>query len=60
MTLYEFIEMAVDNCYPCYIWDNNKEENIFGGILSDIPDELLEREITSWELENGKIGFNID
>lgn len=60
MNLYEFIEMAVDNYYPCYVWDNNKEKNIFEGELSDIPYELFEREVTSWEIDNGKIGFNID
>ena len=26
----------------------------------DIPDELLEHEITSWEISEGKIGFNIN
>ena len=31
MTLYDFIEMAVDNIYDCYVWDNNKEENVFEG-----------------------------
>ena len=60
MTLYNFIEMAVDNYYECYVWDNNKEEDVFEGRIDDIPDELLEHEITSWEVTNGKIGFNID
>ena len=60
MTLYDFIEMAIDNYYECYVWDNNKEENVFEGTIDDIPDGLLEHKITSWEIKNGKIGFNID
>lgn len=60
MTLYEFIEMAIDNSYDCYVWDNNTEDNVFEGKMDNIPDELLEREITSWEISEGKIGFNID
>lgn len=60
MTLYDFVEMAVDSYYSCYIWDNYKGENIYEGELGDIPDELLEHEITSWEICEGKIGFNID
>lgn len=60
MTLYDFIEMAVDAYYDCYVWDNNQEENIFVGKIENISDELLEREITSWEISEGKIGFNID
>ena len=31
MTLYDFIEMAIDNIYDCYVWDNNKKENVFEG-----------------------------
>ena len=60
MTLYDFIEMAVANHYECYVWDINKEEIVFEGILDDIPDELLECEIVSWEVANGRFGFNID
>ena len=60
MTLRDFIEMAVDNIYDCYVWDNNNEANIFEGKIYDIPDELLECEITSWEISEGKIGFNIE
>lgn len=60
MTLYDFIEMAIDTIYDCYIWDNHKEKNIFEGEICDIPDELLEHKITSWEISEGKIGFNIN
>ena len=60
ITLQDFIEMAIDDCYICYIWDNEKEEQIFCGELADIPDELLEQEFTSWEIDNGRIRFNIN
>ena len=60
ITLQEFIEMAIDDCYSCYIWDNEKEEEVFCGEMVDIPEELLEQEFTSWEIDSGRIGFNIN
>lgn len=60
MLLNEFVEMALDNSYECYIWDNEQEENIYAGTLGEIPDDLLEAEVTSWELEGNKIGFNVN
>ena len=60
ITLQDFIEMAIDDYYSCYIWDNEKEEQVFCGELADIPGELLEQEFASWEIENGKIGLNIN
>ena len=60
MTLQDFIDMAIDNYYDCYIWDNEKEEEVFCGEMVDIPEELLEQEFTSWEIDNGRIGFNIN
>ena len=60
MTLQDFVDMAIDNYYDCYVWDNKKEHNVFRGTLDDIPDELLECEFSSWEIEDGKIGLNIN
>ena len=60
MTLQDFIDMAIDNYYDCCVWDNEKEEQVFYGELTDIPDELLECEFSSWEIYNGKIGLNIN
>ena len=60
ITIQDFIDMAIDDCYSCYIWDNEKEEEVFKGTIDDIPDELLECEFSSWEIENGKIGLNIN
>lgn len=58
--IQDFIEMAISNDYICYIWDNKKEEQVFYGELADIPDEFLEQEFSSWEIDNGRIGFNIN
>lgn len=60
MTLQDFIEMAISDDYICYIWDNEKEEQVFFGELSEIPEDLLEAEFSSWEINNGRIGFNIN
>ena len=60
MTLQDFIDMAIDNYYDCYVWDNEKEEQVFCGGLADIPEEFLEQEFSSWEIDNGRIGLNIN
>lgn len=60
MTLQDFIDMAIENYYDCYVWDCVKEEKVFEGTLYDIPDELLECEFSSWEIDGGKIGLNIN
>lgn len=61
MTLGDFAEMAIDNIYDCYVWSNEKEQNVYEGILADVPDELLEAEFTSWEVDSGgRIGLNIN
>lgn len=60
ITLQDFIEMAISNDYICYIWDNEKEEQVFFGELAEIPEELLYQEFSSWEMNDGIIGFNIN
>lgn len=60
ITIQDFIEMAISDDYICYIWDSEKEEQVFCGELADIPEELLEQEFSSWEIDNGRIGFNIN
>ena len=60
ITLQDFVEMAIDDCYSCYIWDNEKEEQVFCGEMVDIPEELLDQDFSSWEIDNGRIGFNIN
>ena len=35
ITLQDFIDMAIDNYYDCYIWDNEKEEQVFSGEIAE-------------------------
>ena len=37
-----------------------KKEKVFEGCLYDIPDELLEADFASWEVNENKIGLNIN
>lgn len=60
MTLQDFVDMAIDNYYDCYVWDNEKEEEVFRGTIDDILDKLLEADFSSWEIDGGKIGLNIN
>lgn len=48
MTIREFIEMFVDPASQEFrVWSNSKEENIFGGLLNECPDEIADEIITS-------------
>lgn len=60
MTLQDFVDMAIDSYYGCYVWDNEKEGEVFRGTLDEIPDELLECELSSWEIDRNRIGLNIN
>lgn len=60
ITIQDFVEMAINDDYICYIWDNEKEKQVFSGELSDIPEELLDQDFSSWEIDNDRIGFNIN
>lgn len=60
ITLNEFVEMAIDNVYDCYVWDNERDENVYEGTLAEIPNDLLEAEFSSWEIEGNRIGLNIN
>lgn len=59
--LRDMVELATDNIFDCNVYDLNKEEVIFSGMLADIPDELLYCELCSWDTAtDGKITFNIE
>ena len=34
ITLQDFIDMAIDNYYDCYSWDNEDEESVFSGEIA--------------------------
>lgn len=47
-TVEEFMEMFIDEDSQYFqLWDNEKEDIIFRGYLSELPDELKEAEVTS-------------
>ena len=61
MEVRDFVELATDNIFECDIYDISTEEVIFSGILADIPDELLDCELCSWDTATEeKITFNIE
>lgn len=64
-TVEEIIEMFVDPEIQVFsIWSNEKEKVIYTGFISDVPDELLQADVTSidnvFEDCKGIITFNIN
>lgn len=64
-TVEEIIEMFVDPEMQVFsIWSNEKEKVIYTGFISDVPDELLQADVTSidnvFEDCKGIITFNIN
>lgn len=48
MTIQDFMELLIDGDSQHFnIYDNEKEEIIFDGSGSEMPDELLDEEISS-------------
>lgn len=61
ITVRDFVELATDNIFECKVYDLMKEEYIFEGTLDDIPEEMLDCELCSWDTAtDGKINFNIE
>lgn len=64
-TVEEIIEMFVNPEMQVFsIWSNEKEKVIYTGFISDVPDELLQADVTSidnvFEDCKGIITFNIN
>jgi hypothetical protein len=50
MTIQDFMELLIDGDSQHFnIYDNEKEEIIFDGSGSEIPDELLDEEVSSMD-----------
>ena len=47
----DFINLMLENG-DIAIFDSEKNERVFTGNSADIPDELLTKEVGSWDLEN--------
>jgi hypothetical protein len=64
MTIQDFMELLIDGDSQHFnVYDNEKEEIIFDGFGSEIPDELLDEEVSSMDNiydNNDIITLNID
>ena len=64
MTIQDFMEILVDGDSQHFnVYDNEKEEIIFDGSGSKIPDELLDEEVSSMDNvygDNDIITLNIN
>lgn len=59
ITIQDMQNLAIESSFNCYIYNLKTQKIIFEGEIDDIPDELLENEIETWEIYNNKIGFNV-
>ncbi len=61
ITVREFVDLALSvNGDTIKIYDNEKGDNIFKGTISKLTDDILDRSIGSWNIEDGTICLNID
>lgn len=64
MTIQDFMELLIDGDSQHFnVYDNEKEEIIFDGSGSEIPDEFLDEEVSSMDNiydNNDIITLNID
>lgn len=64
MTIQDFMELLIDGYSQHFnVYDNEKEEIIFDGSGSEIPDELLDEEVSSMDNvygDNDIITLNIN
>lgn len=52
MTLYDFIQLAIENDYKINIFDTETGEEVAHQVeLNEISDDLLERCIASWDID---------
>ena len=56
MKLKDFIKLSEDPYVWCQVHDSNFEMRVFYNSISNIPDELLERTLTSWEVKETQLG----
>lgn len=63
ITVYEFLNMALDNNFNFVIYDFSKETNIFDSQKDeDMPTEIEDMDVISWNLNDGenRIELNVD
>lgn len=62
MSVYEFLELCIDErMLIVEIYDTDSGETLFDGDYDDIPSELMDEEVCSFDVpsEIGKITINI-
>ncbi len=60
ITVNEFLGMAFDNYFEFVIYDFTTERNIFESRMEEeLPDEIGEMYVESWNLVNGRIELNV-
>ncbi len=60
ITVNEFLGMAFDNYFEFVIYDFTTERNIFESQTEEeLPDEIGEMYVESWNLVNGRIELNV-
>lgn len=60
ITVNEFLGMAFDNYFEFVIYDFTTERNIFESRMEEeLPDEIGEKYVESWNLVNGRIELNV-
>lgn len=61
ITVREFVDLVLDDhCSSIKIYDNNESTDMFKGFVCDLTDDILDRDIGSWDIEDGTICLNID
>lgn len=59
ITVYEFLNMALDNNFNFIIYDFSKETNIFDSQKDkEIPTEIEDMVVVSWNLNDDAIELN--
>lgn len=61
ITVNEFLGMALDSNFEFVIYDFTTQKDIFESINNeDMPDEIGELYVESWNISNGRIELNVD
>ena len=60
MLIREFTALATDDIMWIKVFDNTEARDIFAGDIYELPDDILDAEIESWDIEDETICFNIN
>ena len=60
MLVREFTALATDDIIWIKVYDNRMAVDVFQGYIYELSDDILEAEISSWDIEDETICLNID